>query len=206
MAEYFPHDYDAREDEKIQHLLYKLGWKGYGLYWAIIEMLYSNGGYMQMECERIAYALRTDSATIAEIINDFGLFMVSDGEFTSNSVLERLKLREEKSTKARESANKRWNNANAMRTQCDGNAKKERKEKKIKEDEDAAASIWKNFWNKEVRLVYGEHLIRRHPQSKIFIAPFPPMNTTGKQHDVWIKDWQKKLEPLNNRLKEINSK
>ena len=86
--------------------------------------------------------------------------------------------------------------------------KNDKKEKKIKEDEDedAAASIWKNFWNKEVRLVYGEHLIRRHPQSKIFIAPFPPMNTTGKQHDVWIKDWQKKLEPLNNRLKEINSK
>ena len=132
--------------------------------------------------------------------------MVSDGEFTSNSVLERLKLREEKSTKARESANKRWNNANAMRTQCDGNAKKERKEKKIKEDEDAAASIWKNFWNKEVRLVYGEHLIRRHPQSKTFIAPFPPMNTTSKQRDVWIKDWQKKLKPLNNRLKEINNK
>ena len=81
----------------------------------------------------------------------------------------------------------------------------EGKERKKLKDEDATASVWKIFWNKEVKLVYGDHLIRRHQKSKIFIAPFPPINSTSKQSDSFIKEWQKKLEPLNNRLKEINA-
>ena len=39
---YFPHDYNAASDEKIEELLFKLGNEGYGIYWRIIEMLYQN--------------------------------------------------------------------------------------------------------------------------------------------------------------------
>ena len=204
MAEYFSHDYDAREDEKIQNLLFKYKMEGYGIYWSIVEMLYKNDGYMQLNCERIAYVLQADGEIISGIINDFDLFVVNDDRFTSDSVLKRLEIRNEKSQKARESALKRWNDANAMQTQSKGNAIKEKKGKEIKEDEDAATSIWKLFWNKEVKPIYGEHLIRRHNKSKIFVAPFTPTNITSKQRDAWVKEWQKKLEPINKRLKEIN--
>jgi len=129
---YFSHDYNSRSDEKIKKLIYQHGYEGYGIYWAIIEELYQNANAMQMECERIAFELRTDSNRICSIIQDFDLFVVEDGYFNSPSVQKRLDLRNNKSIKARESAKKRWNNANAMRTHSEGNAIKESKVKENK--------------------------------------------------------------------------
>lgn len=129
---YFSHDYNSRSDEKIKKLIYQHGYEGYGIYWAIIEELYQNANAMQMECERIAFELRTDSNRICSIIQDFDLFVVEDGYFHSPSVQKRLDLRNNKSVKARESAKKRWNNANAMRTHSEGNAIKESKVKENK--------------------------------------------------------------------------
>ncbi len=149
MAEYFSHDYDAREDEKIQHLLYKLKWEGYGLYWAIIEMLYKNDGYLTIEYERIAHALQTHSNIIKSIIEDFNLFRCTADAFYSPSVLHRLKLRKGKGVIARKAAKIRWDkekqkNADAMQTQCDRNAKKESKVKESKVKENI---VFVDFWN-----------------------------------------------------------
>ena len=140
MAEYFSHDYDAREDEKIQELLFDMKMEGYGIYWSIIEMLYKNDGYLQMNCERIAYALHTDEAKVKAVINNFDLFKQHADSFTSDSVLHRIKLRKGKSATARKAAKIRWgkekaNDANAMQTQSDSNAKKKSKVKEKKEKE-----------------------------------------------------------------------
>jgi hypothetical protein len=136
-AYYFSHDYDTREDEKIKKLMYKHGWSGYGIYWALIEALYINDGYLQLECDRIAFELRAESDTINSIINDFGLFKIKENAFYSESVSHRLKKRKSKSFKARESAQSRWdkekqNDANALRIESERNAIKERKGKEIK--------------------------------------------------------------------------
>ncbi|MBA7552234.1 hypothetical protein ES705_44792 [subsurface metagenome] len=37
---YFPHDYHARMDLRIQPLIYKYGVWGYGVFWALIEILH----------------------------------------------------------------------------------------------------------------------------------------------------------------------
>ncbi|KKN13185.1 hypothetical protein LCGC14_1008830 [marine sediment metagenome] len=137
MAEYFSHDYDAREDEKIQELLFDMKMEGYGIYWSIIEMLYKNDGYLQMNCERIAYALHTDEVKVKTVINNFDLFKQHADSFTSTSVLHRIKLRKGKSATARKAAKIRWgkekaNDANAVQPQCEGNAKKKRKVKERK--------------------------------------------------------------------------
>ena len=161
MAEYFSHDYDAREDEKIQELLFDLKMEGYGVYWSIIEMLYKNDGYLQVNYERFAYALHTHSDTIKAVINNFGLFNINGDAFTSTSVLHRIKLRKGKSATARKAAKIRWgkekaNDANAMQAQCDSNAKKESKVKEKKEKEtkvnmpfdgDEFLQVWE-FWKK----------------------------------------------------------
>ena len=129
---YFSHDYNTRSDEKIKKLIYEHGFEGYGLYWAIIEELYQNANAMRLECERIAYELRTDKERIASIINDFDLFVVDGEFFHSTSIEKRLKMRSEKSRKASESAKARWSNANAMRTHSERNAIKESKGKENK--------------------------------------------------------------------------
>jgi len=141
MAEYFSHDYDAREDEKIQNLIFKMGMEGYGIYWSIIEMLYKNDGYMQMDCKRIAFALHSDEQKINIVINEFELFKINKNIFTSPSALHRIKLRKGKSATARKAAKIRWgsenaDDANALQTHSERNAKKKRKEsKEIKEKE-----------------------------------------------------------------------
>ena len=65
--------------------------------------------------------------------HDFDLFIVDGDTFGSMSIERRLNERKEKSRKAKESASYRWNNANALRTECDGNAIKEKKVKEKKE-------------------------------------------------------------------------
>lgn len=129
---YFSHDYNARNDEKIKRLIRKHGMQGYGVFWSIVEDLYNNANALRMDYEGIAYDLRSDSDLVASVVNDFDLFIFNGDYFGSNSVQERLEQRNDKSAKARKSASYRWENANAMQTQSDSNAKKERKGKEIK--------------------------------------------------------------------------
>ena len=134
---YFSHDYNARSDDKIKLLIRKHGMIGYGVFWAIVEDLYNNANALRLDCEGIAYDLHVDVKIVENIIFDFELFVIENNFFGSLSVERRLNERNEKSEKARKSALNRWNktkdDANAMRTQCEGYAIKERKGKEIKE-------------------------------------------------------------------------
>lgn len=131
---YFSHDYNSRSDKELIKVVMKMGMSGIGIYWCIVEMLYEEGGYLlRTECERIAFELRTDVGSITQIIETFNLFKIDSDKFWSDSVLHRLEIRDEKSAKARKSAFKRWENADALQTQSDANAIKERKGKENKE-------------------------------------------------------------------------
>jgi len=90
------------------------------------------GGYLMLsECERIAFELRTDKERITKVIKS-DLFVTDGEKFWSESILKRLNKRHEKSEKAKKSAEKRWKDANAMRTHSERNAIKESKGKDIK--------------------------------------------------------------------------
>jgi hypothetical protein len=145
---YFSHDYNARNDEKIKRLIRKHGMIGYGIFWSIVEDLYNNANALQTDYDGIAYDLRTDSDVVASVVNDFDLFVFDGDFFGSNSVQERLDQRNIKSESARKSASYRWNNANAMQTLSDSNAKKERKGKEIKGKEIKEINIsFDSFWD-----------------------------------------------------------
>ncbi|MES0334816.1 MAG: Lin1244/Lin1753 domain-containing protein [Candidatus Magnetobacterium sp. LHC-1] len=132
---YFPHDYSARNDPKLERLFMSLGYEGIGIYWCLIERLYEQGGYLnikdidiygkgdQVLCERIA-----------KVVRDFELFTIDGDKFFSTSCLNRLSKLVEKSEKATLSALKRWENANAMPTQCEGNAINKEINKEINKD------------------------------------------------------------------------
>ena len=134
---YFSHDYNARSDVKIKRLIAKHGLLGYGIYWSIIEDLYQNANALPLDCESIAFDLRTNEEAVQSIINDFDLFIIEGKEFGSLSVQRRLEERVERSKKAQKSAYSRWNkNANALQPQSDSNAIKERKGKENKESKE----------------------------------------------------------------------
>ena len=128
------------------------GYQGYGIFWALIEDLYQNANSIETDYELIAYDLRVDVVLVQSIINDFELFQVQNGIFSSISIKRRMSVRIDKSLKAKENAERRWNknatamqtqcdgNAMAMQTQCDSNAIKERKGKEIKERKESTYS------------------------------------------------------------------
>ena len=98
MMEYFSHNYYARNDPKMVKLMMRYALLGIGAYWCIVEMLYENGGYiLRSEYERISFELHSDYETIKDIIENFELFAFKGEKFYSNTVLRRLKKRQEKS-------------------------------------------------------------------------------------------------------------
>ena len=81
---------------------------GYGIYWSIIEDLYNNANALRLDCERIAYELRTNEQVIYSIINDFNLFIINGEFFSSASVEKRISKRIQISENASKSAKTRW--------------------------------------------------------------------------------------------------
>lgn len=164
MKEYFSHDYNARNDQKLVKMQMKLGLAGIGCYWCIVEMLYEESGYiLRTEYERIAFELRTEYELVKSVINDFDLFQFDEDKFWSESALNRILQRAEKSDKARESVSKRWNkyerNTNVLKTkyESDTNKVKESKIKETKENE--SISDWRNdfeIYKSDLRKVYQD--------------------------------------------------
>jgi hypothetical protein len=149
--QYFSHDINAANDYKIIRLRSKLGAEGYGIYWMLIELLYQNNNALPFECDSIAYALQTQCDKIESVVRDFGLFEIVDNVVTCPSISRRLTEMNERSEKAKRSAEARWNksekannqtdsiakeeqcdrNANALQTHSEGNAINKIKENKI---------------------------------------------------------------------------
>ncbi len=93
-AYYFPHDSNARHDEKVLMLRAKHGWAGYGVYWALVEMMFEN----QDTCLRhknisgIAVSLSTKENEIESVVEtciEEGLFKSKDDLFWSDSLRRR---------------------------------------------------------------------------------------------------------------------
>ena len=144
---YFQHDYNTRTDSKIKKLIAKHGFAGYGIFWAIVEELYNNNNNLPTDYELLLTDRKAKREVVRSVVEDFDLFLISDAHFGSTSIENRLNDRNEKSRKAKESANNRWkqtnDDANALRTHDDRNAIKERKERKGdkgKEREETVAS------------------------------------------------------------------
>lgn len=112
IAAFFSHDSNARNDEKILSLRMKLGWEGYGLFWALIEKLRDSSEYMCVkDYNLIAFDLRTDASKIKSIVEEFGLFSFTDDgkRIYSESLLKRMEYKQLVSDKRRTSIQKRWN-------------------------------------------------------------------------------------------------
>jgi len=139
---YFSHDSNALTDTKILNMRADYGLEGYGLYWAIIEMLRNEEDYKLTLNKNTYRAIKTLTNTsidiekfIRDCLEEYELFKQDEEKFYSNSLLRRMKEKDKKSAIAKEKAEKRWkSNAVVMQQQCTGNANKvkENKEKKNK--------------------------------------------------------------------------
>ena len=122
---YFNHDSNARNDYRIIKLRAKLGYEGYGIFWSLLEMLFTEENKICIEdYDALAFGLQCDPNKLKQVIEDFDLFVIEDDCFYSKRLNNHIEEINNKSIKAKENANKRWNNANAMQTHSDRNASK----------------------------------------------------------------------------------
>ena len=149
---YFPHDSNARNSDKLIRLRMRHKSAGYGVFFMILERLREEPEYMSIkDYNMIAFDLREDALLVKSVIEDFGLFVFTeDGKyFYSESFKRRMEIKDDKSKKRSEAGKKgminRWGNNNVITNDVssDNNvitneAKnitskvKERKEKKTK--------------------------------------------------------------------------
>lgn len=134
---YFSHDSNAITDTKILNMRADYGLEGYGLFWAIIEMMRNEESYKLQTDKKIYRAIKTLTNTnidvekyVQDCINEYELFKEENGYFFSNSLLKRMLEKDRKSAVAREKAEKRWNNNTiAMQQQCSSSANKVKESK-----------------------------------------------------------------------------
>lgn len=117
-ANWFSHDSNARNSKKLIRLRQKHGASGYGVYWMLIERLRDEEAYTSdRDYEMIAFDLRVDVETIRSVVEDFGLFEVSeDGMyFHAPGLDERMELKDVRSAAGKKGAANRWGkNASRM--------------------------------------------------------------------------------------------
>lgn len=86
---YFSHDCNARNDVKILKLRRKLGMEGYGIYWALVEMLREEETYiLQIKyIDEIAFSLSVEVEKLNSVIYDFELFIIENEGFYSDRLM-----------------------------------------------------------------------------------------------------------------------
>jgi hypothetical protein len=220
-AYYFSHDANAKDDPKILKLRMALGWEGYGLFWALVELLRNEGTHrLHKHYKSIAYALHTKEDHIKSIINDFDLFAKDDDFFWSESLLKRMELKEERSEKMRNAANKRWNkdvDAQAMQKHSISNAQamqlKERKGKEILNEEshnEIFRTLWKStIWlegiaiKNKVTIDQVQKHLNEFRQECILKEEFKVSEKDAKEHFI---NWMKRGNPIPDKNENATSR
>lgn len=131
---YFQHDNNANQDEKILDLRSELGYEGYGIFWAILELLHQNNGTLQMNSKRLAFALQVEEQLLSKVITDYDLFIIEDGIFYSERLLDQIKYRAAIVDKRRESGSKGGKSKANAKQMLSKILPKERKGKERKEE------------------------------------------------------------------------
>ena len=128
---YLPHDLDAVTDDKIVEMLGSLDWYGYGLYWRLLELLYTRADH-RLTCnyKGLSKIIGCDAEVLERIVTEFGLFTVDAdcNQFWSERVLSHCasmeQSKQDNADAKRKAANARWSksraNADGMQSDAQG--------------------------------------------------------------------------------------
>lgn len=217
---FFPHDFGARNDPKLQNVLMEHGCEGLGVFWCVVEQIYEQGGSLPLSnCKSIAFALHVECSVVESVVNDYALFE-NDGEnFWSMSINNRLNKRAEIAQKRKNAAFNRWNKPqnDAIAQSSDANAKhcnaikeKERKGKENKENtslnkEDKKAETAKRFTPPSIDEVQSYISEKNYSvDAESFVAFYQSKNWfVGKNK---MKDWHAAVVAWEKRNKEFPAK
>ena len=120
---YFLHQSNSFYDYKVIKMRSKLGIESYGIFWAVLELLFNEENKLCIDdYNALAFSLQCEPGVLKQVIEDFDLFIIEDGCFYSKRLNEHIEEINNKSSKAKQNAKKRWGNATAVRPHSDCNA------------------------------------------------------------------------------------
>lgn len=100
--EWFKHDFNASADLKMGLVRGKYGMRGVGIYWSLVELMYSSDGWLNLSKEIHWRGVEQflGESSLQEVVTFFvevELFEVKEGKYTSLRVQQQLAERAEKS-------------------------------------------------------------------------------------------------------------
>lgn len=149
-AYYFKHDSNARNDEKLLVVRRMHGMEGYGTYWGIIEKLRESKDYtLSKDYDSISWELRVDEDIVKKIVENYGLFTVTDDKFYSARLCGDMVEWDEKKEARRQAGiigmQSRW-----------GKKDKEESEIKVLKEEVATKKTKEKKYTKEETKLHGD--------------------------------------------------
>lgn len=200
MNNYFSHDSNARNSDKLLPVRMKYGAEGYGIYFMILERLREEKNYMSVkDYNMLAFDLRVDTGKLKSIVEDFGLFaFTDDGKcFYSEGFNKRMEIKDEKSKKRSEAgkkgAAKRWqSDGNAIAKPTDSDSKEskgnetkgnETKQKQTKDNAAPVMSVYKLLETNGFGNPYGEPM---NTDLRTWIEKLTAKGLSDEQIDQWL--------------------
>ena len=93
-SHFFSHDFNARNNYKLLELRSEYGWEGYGIFWAICEVISENDKPLPVDrLGAVSVALGVQREFLASFIKfclDLNIFIQTEAGITSESLEERL--------------------------------------------------------------------------------------------------------------------
>ncbi len=112
-VDYFPHDVNALNDDKIEALRYKFGNDGYAVYFILLEKIYSSGGIYELpkgaRRNILVSKLMIDEELFEKILNEcielelFDKELYKDNKLSSSRIIETIEKINERRFKWRKS-------------------------------------------------------------------------------------------------------
>ena len=226
MANYFSHDSNARNSDRLIRLRMKHKAAGYGVYFMILERLRSVKDY-----NMIAFDLREDTSLIKSVVEDFGLFVFTeDGEYfyseSFNARMEKMETTSGKRSNAGKiGAKKRWGKKKVLSPDnMDVIAEEDSKTmaNAIETDSKTMANATKSDSNKEkekkdkyIKKAISKEMVKKGPESlsppdnprlSFFSAEIVRMwNDTCTSYSRLSGISEKRRVKLRNRLEEMSA-
>lgn len=123
-SNWFPHDYNARNDLSMLKLRKEQGAEGYGLWWMLIETIASQGKIDKDAIGAIAMSLSMDAEKLQKFINyclSEELLYEENGALKNKEMDAHRQHREECQKAGKRGADKRWNSKQQTEKEKDGN-------------------------------------------------------------------------------------
>jgi len=233
-AYYFPHDSNARHDEKIQYIIYKFGIGGYGLYWLFIETMHeqSDGKLTCALLEGLSLGFNVDITLLKQFYNEaisIELFVTDDIKYWSDRVLKNKQILEQKRSLKSEAGKRgmqsRWVNNNSVITKNNSVITKHNKvnESKVNESKLKESRLYvtpEKFYNDNFGAITPhmadniKHFIDDGVEEDLIIQKMKEAIEQNKRNWAWVQqallnlqaDSIKTLDDYKSLKKEFNKK